>query len=75
MEISEYSYWHYDYISCEGNERWGTVRAPSFATEYDVETNIEIGGCGDDIAEIIRVYEIYPENEWDYGIDICYKFE
>ena len=68
--LDEYSYWEVSYISCEGNERWGIWRAPVDWNEYDVESNIQCWGCGDDPAEIVSVTEYYPEDEWDYGSEL-----
>lgn len=54
----EYSFWKLNYISCEGNHRWGTLRAPhdwdTLQVEYEAYNLIQ-GGCGDDISEIESV--------------------
>lgn len=61
----EYSYWEVNFISCEGNERWCEYRAPADFNEYDMWTHIEIGGVGDDIAEITSIMETTPDDPDD----------
>ena len=55
----EYSYWIVTAITCEGNERWSTWRAPADFNDYDIENHIQLGGCGDDPAEIVSIVEAY----------------
>lgn len=63
----EYSYWEIWYVSCEGNERWTTARAPFDWDSYDVESAISMGGCGDDPARITSVEEICEcDFSWDF---------
>ena len=52
MEETTWTIW---YISCEGNRHWYTKECPSDWEEWQVRESIVIGGCGDDIAEIISV--------------------
>lgn len=47
--------WEVRYISCEGNERWYNKEVPNNWEEWQVRESIQIGGCGDDIAEIISL--------------------
>ena len=47
--------WRIWYISCEGNERWYDKEVPDDWERWQVEESIVIGGCGDDIAEIISI--------------------
>jgi hypothetical protein len=54
-QLSEWRIW---YISCEGNERWFTKETPIDWEEWQVRESITIGGCGDDVAEIISVEKI-----------------
>ena len=61
----EYSYWEVEFISCEGNERWTIYRAPSDFDDYDIENHIQLGGCGDDIAEITNIRETTPDDPDD----------
>ncbi len=68
MNDIEYSYWEVNYISCESNRRWSVARAPIDWEEYDVRDRISIGGCGDDVAEILEIFETSNE---DYGWDFC----
>lgn len=63
----EYSYWEIWYVSCEGNERWTTARAPFDWDSYDVESAISMGGCGDEPARITSVEEICEcDFSWDF---------
>lgn len=66
----EYSYWVVNYISCEGNERWGHYRCPASWTQYDVEVRAQAscGGCGDDMAEIVSVEETNEAGPAGMGI-------
>jgi hypothetical protein len=66
MEYIEYNYWEINYISCEGNKRWTVVRTPIDWEEYDVRDRVPMGGCGDDVSEIIEIFET---NNNDYGWD------
>ena len=63
----EYRYWEIHYISCEGNTRWTVARSSFDIYEDEVISNIQTGGCGDDISEIIEVIQISCS---DYSIDI-----
>lgn len=51
------SVWRVNYVSCEGNERWYDKEVPSDWEEWQVREDIQIGGCGDDIAKIISLEE------------------
>ena len=62
MEEQEFSYWQIDYISCEGNNRWKIARTPIDWDEDMVRCRIPIGGCGDDIAEVIEIFEASDTN-------------
>lgn len=64
----EYLYWEINYISCEGNKRWTIVKTPIEWGEYDVIDRIPMGGCGDDVAEVVDVFETTNNN---YGWDFC----
>jgi hypothetical protein len=61
MELVKWFVW---YISCEGNKRWYTIEVPADWQEWQVEESIPIGGCGDDVAELLSVERaegrIYP---------------
>jgi len=50
--------WRIWYISCEGNRRWYTKDVPETWEEWEVSKSIQIGGCGDDIAEVISLEKI-----------------
>ena len=69
-EKIEYGYWIMWFISCEGNRRWTTIRTPIDWEEYQVRERIPMGGCGDDIAEIISIEEDYNPDS-NYGFDFC----
>jgi hypothetical protein len=56
--------WYIWYISCEGNRHWYSKDVPVSWEKWQVEESIPIGGCGDDVSEIISV-ELY--NELDNG--------
>ena len=47
--------WRIWYVSCEENERWFDKEVPDDWERWQVEESIVIGGCGDDIAEIISI--------------------
>lgn len=59
-------FWVIEYKSCEGNERWVIARCPYDWQQYDVESAIQLGGCGDDPAYIIDIWETYEQG---YGCD------
>lgn len=65
-------YWEIRYINCESNERWTIARSPIDWDKYQVIDSISIGGCGDDVAEILDVIEVentcgLSENcTWDF---------
>ena len=63
----EYRYWHIEYTSCESNFRWTIARAPAEWDAYEVESAIQMGGCGDDPAEITSIEE---SNSIDYSWDL-----
>lgn len=63
-----YTYWIVYYTSCEGNDRWTIVRTPDTWDRDNVISAIPIGGCGDDIAEIVSVDE--TGDFLDYRIDL-----
>ena len=50
--MNEWLIW---YLSCEGNRRWYTQKCPDDWEEWQVRESIAIGGCGDDVSEIISV--------------------
>ena len=52
--------WKIWYVSCEGNERWYTWEYPDDWEEWEVRQSIQIGSCGDDIAEIISLQREPP---------------
>lgn len=52
--------WRIWYVSCEGNRRWFEKQVPWSWEKWQVEETIQIGGCGDDIAEILSVEPV----EW-----------
>lgn len=54
--------WIIWYISCESNRRWYEKECPASWGRLRVEESIRIGGCGDDIAEIISVE---PARWWE----------
>ena len=63
----EYIYWEIQYISCESNNRWMVARSPIDWDANDVNSRIPLGGCGDDIAKIIDVFETSNDNyNWDF---------
>jgi hypothetical protein len=64
----EYNYWEINYISCEGNRRWTISRTPIDWEEYDVRDRVQMGGSGDDVAELGEVFETSNK---DYGWDFC----
>ena len=65
--MEEYSYWEINFISCESNHRWTIARAPADWDSYEVESNISLGGCGDDVAEVTSVEETYnTDYSWDF---------
>jgi len=69
QDMTEYRYWEIEYVSCESNDRHTVARAPSSWEEYDVRSNIPMGGCGDDVAEVISVSEVsqsYYKYGWDF---------
>lgn len=61
----EYKYWIVSYVSCEGNKRHTVAKTPSSWDENQVQYVIPIGGCGDDIAEIISIEETF-------SVDNCF---
>lgn len=64
-----YSYWHVDFISCEGNERWGIAKTLNDCSEDNLRDQLMSGGgYGDDLAEIISIHETYnPDSiSWDF---------
>ena len=65
--FEECSYWHVDYISCEGNERWTIARTPIDWEEWQVLDRIHNmrGSCGDDPAEIVSVFQT-NDDEWSW---------
>jgi len=65
--MEQYNYWHIEFISCEGNERWTVVKTPMEWSEWEVRSNFRTGGCGDDPAE---VGEIYETSDTDYTYDL-----
>ena len=50
--------WRIWYISCEGNRRWYTKDVPKNWEEWQVRESITVGGCCDDVAEIINIEQI-----------------
>jgi hypothetical protein len=68
MGTMEYSYWEVKFISCEGNERWTIARTPSDWEEWQLWEVINLGGCGDDPAEIISIEES-QNNDWCWYYD------
>ena len=68
MEI--YTYWEIWYTSCESNRRWTVARAPIGWDEYQVRERIPMGGCGDDVAEVISVDQV-GRTDSDY---VCWDF-
>lgn len=64
----EYSYFEINYISCEGNSRWTIVRCPLEWDEYDLRRAIQMGGVGDDPAEITSITPACS-SDYDYGAD------
>jgi hypothetical protein len=54
----EMATWRIWYISCEDNRHWYTKECPANWEEWKVRESIPIGGCGDDIAEIISIEKI-----------------
>lgn len=62
----EYNYWKITYISCEGNERWFVAKTPLDWERWQVEDRIQMGGCGDEPAEIISIDETMSD---DYAYD------
>lgn len=66
-EEKEYRYWKIWYISCEDNSRWTIARSPTDWEANDVQDRIPIGGSGDDVAEIVSVYDTNDTNYyWDF---------
>lgn len=47
--------WTVYYISCEGNRRWVNMPFARAMTEEQVRDSIQVGGIGDDIAEVLEV--------------------
>jgi hypothetical protein len=68
MEEIKYNYWEINYISCESNRRWTVTRTPIDWDEEDVRSRIPTGGCGDDVAEVLDVFET---SDNDYSWDFC----
>lgn len=66
--ILEYKYWEIWFTSCEGNKRHTIARTPIDWDDHQVRDRIPIGGCGDDVAEIISIEETGDE---DYSWDFC----
>jgi hypothetical protein len=62
METPKYTYWKIIYISCEGNERWKIAITPIYWSECDVKNSVPIGGCGDDVDEVVDVFETSDTN-------------
>ena len=71
FEIMQYSYWDVYYISCEGNERHGVARTTVDFDAYEVESKIQLGGVGDDVAKIISIdhghYHEHDNYSWDFS--------
>lgn len=63
-----FNYWEIKFISCEGNERWTVAKTPIDWSEYQVRDRIPMGGCGDDVADVINVFET---SDTDYTWDFC----
>ena len=63
----EYNYWEVSFRSCEGNDRWTIARTPMDWSECDVRDSIQMGGCGDDPADIKEIMETSDE---DWGWDL-----
>lgn len=61
-----YQYWLLRYISCEGNNRWTIIRSLDLHKD-DIITMIPLGGCGDDISDILSIDETSDNN---YSIDL-----
>jgi hypothetical protein len=62
-----YRYWEMTYISCESNTRYTHIRTPDTWDQYDVRSAVPMGGCGDDIAEIVDIEEsIYDDYTYDF---------
>ncbi len=55
QEPEPQSIWTIWYTSCEGNRRWFAKTVPASWSRQQVEDSITIGGCGDDVAEILSV--------------------
>jgi hypothetical protein len=68
MDEIEYKYWEILFISCESNNRRMIARTPIDWDKYQVIDRITIGGCGDDVAEIVDVFEA---NDRNYSLDFC----
>jgi hypothetical protein len=66
--MEECSYWEIHYVSCEGNNRWAVAKTPTDWNEYDTMSRIPLGGCGDDVAEIM---EIISTSDSNYSWDFC----
>lgn len=69
--MEEFSYWHIDYLTCEGNIRWTTARAPLDCNESEISDRILTmdGNVGEDVAELISTHEISEVDEIDLGWD------
>ena len=67
--MEEYSYWILEFISCESNSRWTRIIAPADWEEWQVRERIRIGGCGDDVAEIISIEPSWMDDNGIYGYD------
>lgn len=66
--MEEFSYWEVRYISCEGNDRWSIARTPIDWNSYDVRSSIQLGGCGDDVSEILEIEMTFPgDYSWDFS--------
>lgn len=63
----EYSLWEIQYKSCEGNFRWVIARAPIDWDKDEVRGRVKFGGSGDDVAEILDVFESNNDDYfWDF---------
>lgn len=67
MRETEFNYWEINFISCEGNKVWTIAMTPMEWEEWEVRSKIEMGGCGDDPAEILSIQETSNK---DWGWDL-----
>ncbi len=54
-ELEWFATWRISYVSCEGNNRWYDKEVPDSWNHEQVRESIQIGGCGDDVAELLDV--------------------